>query len=345
MPNTLPDPLRQILLVLLYNCAIAAFLTVAGSYGWWINFIYAQAIGLSIGLCASLVCLLRRSSTPNLSDALISLPFGVLLGVSLGSWGNGLSLRTLIEQHPQAVMLSLASALFFGLIGNYFFVSQSQMANALAEIRAEKLLRTEQEALAALAELRLLQARIEPHFLFNTLSVVVELIDSQPASARRMLLDLVTLLRSAMANTRRASISLDEEVQLVRAYLDIMSIRMGPRLSYQVDIADELGGTLIPPLLLQPLVENALRHGLEPKAAGGDLRLAARRQDGCLLLEVSDNGLGLGNSLAGSGVGLSSIRERLRHCYGEAAQLSLRENPDGGIIANIRLPLGDAPCA
>lgn len=337
MPNSLPNLPRQILLVLLYNSAIALFLTAAGSYGWWINFIYAQAIGLSIALSASVVCLLRRSSTPSLGDALISLPFGVLLGIGLGTWGNGLSLTQLLQEHPQAVLLSLSSALFFGLIGNYFFVSQSRMSDALAEVRAEKLLRIEQEALAAKAELRLLQARIEPHFLFNTLSVVVELIDSQPASARQMLLNLVTLLRSAMANTRRESITLGEELDLVRAYLDIMSIRMNSRLSYTIDVDKSLHTLLLPPLLLQPLVENCLRHGLEPKAEGGWVSISCQLTDGLLHCEIADNGRGLSGNAAGTGLG--SIHERLHNRYGRQAGLSLTENQGGGVIARLHLPV------
>ncbi|MGZ9058252.1 MAG: sensor histidine kinase, partial [Burkholderiaceae bacterium] len=174
------------------------------------------------------------------------------------------------------------------------------------------------------AQLRSLQAQIEPHFLFNTLANVVSLIDTAPNKARLMLERLIELLRASLAASRSERTTLGQETALIAAYLDILRIRMGERLSYSIDVPPELLGVSIPPLSLQPLVENSIKHGLEPKLEGGSVRLSARAADGALLLDVEDDGLGF-SPRAVTGVGLTNLRDRMTSLYGAKARLVVEE--------------------
>lgn len=337
--------LTELAFVLLSNTAIALFMAVAGIENLRSDFIYAQAIGTCIFLVIRSVCKLRRRNIPGLLEAGIGIPAGGSLGFVLGSWGNGFSVAEVVEIHPQALVVSAAGALLFGAIAAYYFHAHGRFVDAEAEAHNERLRRMEQEALAARAELRLLQAQIEPHFLFNTLSNAVGLIDEDPAAARALLIDLTTLLRVALARSRREETTLAEELDLLRAYLGIMARRMGERLRWRIDAEPELLGLRLPPLLIQPLVENAIRHGLEPRATGGEIEVACRRMDNGLAVVVTDNGGGLGGQgIGGNGVGLANVRARLAARYGGKGRLELAESPGGGVAATLSLPLEENPC-
>ena len=327
----------EFLRVLVYNAVIALFLTVLTDYGWRLNFIFTNCIGLSMYACVRGLCFWRGTIKPGWWDALLGMPVGGVLGFALGAWLSGGTVPSVLAAHPGSPMVSAATALLFGAIAVYHFYGQARIQEAEAEAQAERLRRTEQEALAARAELAGLQAQIEPHFLFNTLSNVVGLIDTEPAAARAMLLDLTALLRTSLARSRRTDVTLGEELDLLRAYLDIMAIRMGSRLAWAIDADESLLAMHLPPLLLQPLVENAIRHGLEPKADGGRLAIRCRRQGGKAIIEVQDNGRGFAEAV-GEGVGLGNVRRRLKACYGEAAALGLAAEAGGGVTARLELP-------
>lgn len=187
------------------------------------------------------------------------------------------------------------------------------------------------------AQLRLLQAQIEPHFLFNSLANVAALIDAEPALAGRLLDALIRYLRSSLQRTRAERGSLGDEVALLTAYLDVLKIRMGERLDYAFEIPPDLMAREFPPMLLQPLVENAIRHGLEPKLAGGRLRVSAAEGDGCLRIVVSDDGVGFGDT-AGDGVGLANVRARLAALYGPEARMLVNSGVGAGVTATLELP-------
>lgn len=178
------------------------------------------------------------------------------------------------------------------------------------------------------AQLRLLQAQIEPHFLFNTLANVQGLIDYEPDLAKRMLDAFTDYLRASLLQMRAQDVSLGEELDLVQSYLTVMQCRMGERLRWQLDIPAELRTARIPPLLLQPLIENAIHHGLEPQIEGGLLVLRARIDDQGLCIEIDDDGIGLAAAQLrprrGNGVALKNIRERLLAAYGPEASLQLQ---------------------
>jgi sensor histidine kinase YesM len=185
--------------------------------------------------------------------------------------------------------------------------------------------------------LRLLQAQIEPHFLFNTLSNVLSLLESDPARGRAMLEDLTRYLRSSLSRTRDRLTTLGQEMDLVRAYLDIYKVRMGERLRYTIEIPEKLREVPFPPLLVQPLVENAVKHGLETKIEGGEILIKAEAPDGCYRLVVADTGLGLQDD-AISGIGLANVKERLVALYEGKARLILEDNNPSGLKVTMEIP-------
>lgn len=198
------------------------------------------------------------------------------------------------------------------------------------------------------AQLRLLQAQIEPHFLFNTLANVQGLIDYEPALAKRMLDAFTDYLRASLLQMRAESVSLGEELNLVQSYLTVMQCRMGERLRWQFDVPAELRNARIPPLLLQPLIENAIHHGLEPKVAGGKLVLRAYIEGTMLSIDIEDDGIGLTAAQErprrGNGVALRNIRERLQAGYGTQASLQLMMGTNElGTRVCLRLPYTHAP--
>jgi sensor histidine kinase YesM len=225
-----------------------------------------------------------------------------------------------------AVFGFLALTAGAGIGGCFFFLTR------------ERLVISERNAVEA--RLKLLQAQIEPHFLFNTLANLQALIAVDPRRAQAMLGHLDGYLRATLATTRNDRGTLAEEFALLRGYLEILAIRMGPRLAYELDLPEDLAAATVPPMLLQPLVENAIKHGLEPKVDGGRVRVAARAEGRVLVLTVEDTGLGFGaHATGGTGVGLPNVRERLAALYSSAASLDTGENPGGGLRVTLRLPL------
>ena len=204
--------------------------------------------------------------------------------------------------------------------------------------------RWKQEALQARiteSQLRLLQGQIEPHFLFNTLANVQSLIDFDPDRAKLMLERFTDYLRASLGQLRGDSTTLVQEFGMLEAYLGLMQLRMGERLRVSLSLPAELAGFELPPLLLQPLVENAIHHGLEPKVGGGEITVSARREGNQLCISVEDDGQGLDapKRRGGSGLALDNIRARLTARWGLAATLELLPRDGGGTRSLVRIPL------
>jgi signal transduction histidine kinase len=187
------------------------------------------------------------------------------------------------------------------------------------------------------AQLALLHAQIEPHFLFNSLANVRRLLRTDRVAARELLVALRRYLQEALPSLRENHTTLAREAELVRAYLALHQVRMGPRLTSEVDVPAALGGQEIPPMLLLTLVENAIKHGLAPQPEGGQVSVQARCEGGRLLLTVADTGRGLGDEV-GHGTGLVNLQARLKARYGHQATLTLRMNEPRGVIAEVALP-------
>ncbi|GAB2506628.1 histidine kinase [Lysobacter humi (ex Lee et al. 2017)] len=192
------------------------------------------------------------------------------------------------------------------------------------------------------AKLSLLHAQVEPHFLYNTLASAQLLTRSDPPRAEAMLGHLIQYLRHSLPRTEDTLSTLGAELERALAYLEIMKIRMGPRLDVQVDVPEALRATPMPPMMLQVLVENAIKHGLEPRTAGGTVWIRARRSEGDVMVTVADDGEGLGTQTAGTGIGLANVRERLRLVHGTAASLAVVANFPSGVAATLTLPVPEA---
>lgn len=314
------------------STVIAAGLTAFGSHrpGFGSNFVYSQCIGM---LMYAMIDLPRRVFWPAGPPSLLPM-IGLALIAAPIAWFGGTFVASALMGDPwgptalglNAVFGFLTLTAGAGITGCFYFWTRERLMAS--------------EAGAAEARLKLLQAQIEPHFLFNTLANLQALIGVDPARAQEMLRHLDGYLRATLATTRNDRGTLAEEFALLKGYLEILAIRMGPRLAYDLDLPDELAEATLPPMLLQPLVENAIRHGLEPTVDGGRVRVSARQKGRQLVLVVQDTGQGFGTSAAsGTGVGLAHVRERLAAVYAHAASLETGENEGGGVSVTLRLPL------
>jgi sensor histidine kinase YesM len=243
-------------------------------------------------------------------------------------------------------------AMFFILVGTpepgfwYIFISLAVKVLAGGKRRAELVAKeaTMQANVATLerrlmeAQMAALQAQVEPHFLFNTLALIGQLIETDPSAAARVHAHLIEYLRSTLPQMRaRDGGTLGKQVELSRAYLAIMQARMKERLAVCFQVPDFLGSAPFPPMMLQTLIENAIKHGLEPKIAGGSVTVRAYVSGSTLHVEVCDDGVGI-DPHADDGIGLANIRERLQLLYGKDAELLIQTPPGGGACALIKLP-------
>ena len=254
-------------------------------------------------------------------------------------------LRTWVFSAHGALVVAVFS-LAISTLMLMIFIPRERAARLAAQIEQEKARVAAAEKEATLAQLKLLEAQVEPHFLYNTLANVVSLIDAQPATAKTMVERLITLLRGAAAAAGEGEVTLAAQVEHLRAYLDLMALRMGGRLAYRIDVPAPLAGLSLPPLVLQPLVENAIRHGLEPKVGGGEVAIGACRACGLLELTVADNGVGFAATEATEeccGLGLANLRERLAALYGDSASVVVADNEPTGARVTLRLPVPASP--
>ena len=291
------------------------------------------SVGLSIYACMFLGHVCWAPRLPRILVTILMLACGLVLGLAAGG--------ALAEGRPLMLLRSSYAPLTGALLG-VLTVSGFYAVENWWETRA-RLDRAERDALArdkalAEAELRVLQAQVEPHFLFNTLANVISLIRPHPDRAAQMLERLTSLLRASLSRTRHGGGTLGDELELVRAYLGIQALRMAGRMTWEVSVDADLEAVAMPPLLVQPLVENAVLHGIEPSAAGGHVAVRAERRDGGVRIRVSDDGVGLDPETAGHGIGVASVRERLQATCGICARLALSETPGGGVSAELRIP-------
>ncbi|MDH5825045.1 histidine kinase [Luteimonas sp. RD2P54] len=193
------------------------------------------------------------------------------------------------------------------------------------------------------AKLSLLHAQVEPHFLYNTLASAQVLTRSDPARADQMLGHLIEYLRRSLPRTLQGQSTLGEELERANAWLEIMKFRMGARLATQIDVPEALLAVPFPAMMLQTLVENAIKHGLEPKTGGGTVWIRARESEDRVAVTVADDGRGFSSEGGGTGIGLRNVRERLRLTYGEAASLRIAANFPSGVAATVTVPAAAEP--
>lgn len=273
--------------------------------------------------CALALCLVWAALGTILRHLILRGPAGAITLRFITSW----SLTTL----PFGV------AVYFAVVGiehaSFYFAQARER-----EMQAARL--ASQLAEARLAALRM---QLNPHFLFNSLNAIAVLVrDQDTATASRMLEQLGDVLREVLRNDREHEVPLDSEIAFLRRYLSIEQVRFSDRLRPTFDVDPSVTDALVPSFILQPLVENALRHGIAQRTSAGALHVAARREHDDLVLVVRDDGPGLSNDASAEGVGLSNVRERLKTLYGRAT-LELQTGEFGGTVATIRLPFHTLP--
>ena len=227
--------------------------------------------------------------------------------------------------------------LFILAVVSKFFIDRSRAALTVADTKRKEAEYHRMSRQVTEAKLSALQAQVEPHFLYNTLASVQALTEVDPRQASAMTGHLIQYLRNALPKMRESVSTVGQEIELVRAYLNILQMRMGKRLAFEIDVPAELMDVTFPPLMLPSLVENAIKHGLEPQREGGTVTISASDADGRLRMTVADTGRGFGETV-GTGVGLTNIRERLAALYGDAGRLTLEAREPHGVAATIEVP-------
>ena len=347
-PNT-----RTFLNNLLYTIAIATFiavfLTLTGIFSTDINLntfintlVISQCYGVTI--CLIIMLLLRAFKPKKRSFAVFVILIGMFSGILIGHLMAVFILRQSLLSFAwgwkkdlfKNIGLWLALSISIG----YFFYSMTRIKINKEIIQQERIDRLSSEKEALEANLKLLQAQVEPHFLFNTLSNVLSLIDTDPTRGKSMLGDLIQYLRTSLSRTLPVTTTLDQEMNIIKAYLNIQKVRMGERLRFNIELPDALREHPLPPMLLQPLVENAVKHGLEPAIEGGEITIKVMEEDEFIRIEVQDTGNGF-NSYDTAGVGITNVRERIRLLYGDKGRLILEANEPHGVKAIIEVPKHD----
>jgi LytS/YehU family sensor histidine kinase len=279
----------------------------------------------------------RQSRLPRVAVQMLAVVAGSILGTVLAGLVKGRSIPGMFTERLSGVAISMGLGIGFGCVAVGAVILREKGARDQARISRAESERHRLEKNVLEARLQLMQAQVEPHFLFNTLANVQHLVETDPPAASRMLESLISYLRAALPQMREGATNLGREVDMARAFLEIHRVRMGSRMEYDIDVAPELRASPFPPMMLISLVENALKHGVDPCCETVAISIRAEERDGRLRLCVADTGEGIVPK-KGGGVGLTNIRERLQALYGSEARLTLEENVPHGVVASIELP-------
>ncbi|HTR79986.1 MAG TPA: sensor histidine kinase [Bacteroidota bacterium] len=339
------DILRTFLFCMIVTVIIAASFIYSEPSRWLGElvgtFIFSMCIGFSIHFLSTIFWhrMDRFPKTIRYAALLFLFLTGGMIGTELGAAIQFFvfDVHMNAEQHKHLILMNLVLAAIFGTIAVTYFglkANVERMARQLREkeLNEERLTRTKMEA-----ELQALQAKINPHFLFNTLNSIASLISENPKAAESTVEKLSELFRYTLKNAEKNTVTLAEELSIVKTYLEIEKVRFGDRLQFELKCDPSVEGLNIPALIVQPLVENGVKHGIGPKVGGGTIRIEATQTDGQCCISVVDDGDGLKETGNKNGFGLRSIEERLRLRYGDAA--SLRIVPGSGTHFLITIPI------
>jgi signal transduction histidine kinase len=300
--------------------------------GWTTMLLFTMASNLAI---------VQSGRVAREAAQIVAVIAGSALGTVITGVVKGRPLDTLLTERLSGFVATSGLGIGFGcvVVAVYFYRERSarmraEMARMEAEFDASRA-REEKNLLGA--RLQLLQAQVEPHFLFNTLANVQHLTNTDPIRASDMLGSLIRYLRASLPQMREQASTIVREGAMVQAYLEIQRVRMGDRLAFTIDIPEALSSEPMLPMMLISLVENAVKHGIDPLAAGGRIDITATSIDGVNRVVVADTGAGLSEH-TGIGIGLGNIRERLATLYGSTARLDLHENEPSGVVAAIEWP-------
>ena len=282
---------------------------------------------------------IRQSRLPREIMQLLAIVAGSFVGTIVSGFIKGRDLRHMFTERLAGVSITMGLGIGFGCVVVAMFILREKHARDQARLHRAESERHQLEKNMLEAKLQLMQAQVEPHFLFNTLANVQHLVETNPPEATRMLDSLIQYLRAALPQMRESSTNLGRELDMARAFLEINRVRMGSRLDFAIDVPESLKCQPFPPMMLITLVENAVKHGVDPCCESGSITIRAKEEDGKLLVSVADTGEGI-KPTKGGGVGLANIRERLKALYGGAAKLVIEENSPHGVTASIEVPAG-----
>ena len=335
--------LRHAAVVACFSAVVALGLVIAKGGDWTLQFVYAEAIGLSIWACTDFGRLLFKldpeSNWPTgwrmIVMQVCAVIVGYAVGTAIGDRYCGCSTFELWRHSARAFAGYLVLCIATTVAISFFFQSRGRDQRRLRQIATA-------QRDASEAQLKLLESQLEPHMLFNTLANLRVLIALDPARAQAMLDQLIAFLRATLSGSQQPFHALSAEFARCSDYLELMQVRMGDRLQTRLTLPRELADLPVPPLVLQPLVENAIKHGLEPHVGGGRIEISAERTGERVVLRVRDTGAGLSDGAAATGTrfGLEQVRRRLATIYGAAATLDLQPaaGTEGGTDAIVTLP-------
>ena len=323
------------------TCALAAGVVVRFFINTYLDLLVtALCVGYTSMLLFTVASNLR-TRLPREAAQLLAIVAGSVLGTILAGVVKGRDIATMFSERLVGVAISMGLGLGFGCVVVATVILREKHARDAARIARAEAERHQLEKNILEARLQLMQAQVEPHFLFNTLANVQHLVETDPPSASRMLESLIQYLRAALPQMREAATHLGRELDMARAFLEIHRVRMGKRLDFAIEVPEALRSRPFPPMMLISLVENAIKHGVDPCCDEGRIVIRASENAGLLRVSVADTGEGV-TPKKGGGVGLSNIRERLKALYGGAARLTLEENAPRGVVATLEVPLPEA---
>lgn len=316
---------------------------------WWDAVSYALLDWYVFALLSIPVAALSRRFPVHLSTWKVNIPLHLVAGavfsflfIVLRAWAA--QVQGWINGHPadfgEAFQPLLVKSFHLNFLIYGVIVAVGHAFTYYREVQERELRTSELERHLAQARLQALQMQLNPHFLFNTLHAISALMHKDVEAADRMIARLSDLLRYALESTDAQEVPLRQELAFLERYLEIEQTRFGDRLLVRKEIASDLLDVQVPNLILQPLVENAIRHGIEPHARTGEIKLSASRAQSLLHLEVRDNGGGLknGNTVPEEGVGLSNTRARLAELYGSRYRFEFHNAPEGGLVVHVAIP-------
>ncbi len=313
-----------------------------------ISILFGNVVGFTVLVSSSVLTPRLRAAGPVVRSAVLGLTLlsGAVAGTAMVVYFFPLFLLRDLRLALAVGAINGVLAVIVGGVVHVYEELRWRLAESLREVEEVRLVQARLREQAAIAELAALQARINPHFFFNTLNTISSLLEEDPRRADQIVETLADLFRYTFRAADAGPVRLEEELEFVQSYLTIEQARFGERLRIVREVAPSALSVRIPGLILQPLVENAVAHGIAPRKRGGTLRIDARLDRDELLVEVGDDGVGLprqGADPIHEGHGLGNVRQRLKTLYGEAASIEILPGPEGiGTVARLRIPLAVA---
>jgi len=304
---------------------------------YWDLLVSALCVGYTSMVLFTVAGNIRQRWMPREAMQVLAVVAGSLVGTVVAGFVKGRNLAQMFSERLAGVTITMGLGIGVGCVVVAAVLLREKHARDQARILKGEAERHQLEKSVLEARLALMQAQVEPHFLFNTLANVQHLVETDPPAASRVLESLIKYLRAALPQMRETATNLGRELDMARAFLEIHQVRMGTRLDFSIEVPEALRSRPFPPMMLISLVENAVKHGVDPCCDAGCIVIRAREAEGQLRVSVADTGEGI-RPTNGGGVGLANIRERLKALYGSSARLVLEENAPRGVVASIEVP-------